>query len=532
MSFTAKYIPYKQTGAFSKIVTDYLDGSPKLRPFYFATPDADGIKKAIEQRKQYPINRQLLVSELAKEYASVETKKPVEQNIDLLLQENTFTVCTAHQPNIFTGHLYFVYKILHAVKLASALKNEFPGYNFVPVYYMGSEDADLDELGEIVEDGKKYTWNTKQTGAVGRMKIDKPFLQLIAELNGRLLVENHGKEIMALVEACYTEGKTISQSTFEFVHALFGEYGLIVLQPDNAALKKVFIPIVKKELEEQFSNKAVSQTLETFPAEYKVQVAGREINLFYLEADTRERIELTESGYKVNNTKNSFTGQEFFGILETHPERFSANVILRPVFQEMILPNVAFIGGGGELAYWLELKQVFDAVAVPYPVLILRNSFTVVRRQYAAKIRSLGMEPVNFFEPEMKLVEQLVKRESSLQLNLEAEKKSLETIYQQMRSAASAIDPTLGNHTEALMTKALKRIEQLEKKMLRAEKKKFEAQQRQLQAIKASFFPSGTLQERIDNLLPYYATWGSNFIEAIYDASTAMEQEFCFVEER
>ena len=196
------------------------------------------------------------------------------------------------------------------------------------------------------------------------------------------------------------------------------------------------------------------------------------------------------------------------------------------------MPNVAFIGGGGELAYWLELKQVFDAVAVPYPVLILRNSFTVVRRQYAAKIRSLGMEPVNFFEPEMKLVEQLVKRESSLQLNLEAEKKSLETIYQQMRSAASAIDPTLGNHTEALMTKALKRIEQLEKKMLRAEKKKFEAQQRQLQAIKASFFPSGTLQERIDNLLPYYATWGSNFIETIYDASTAMEQEFCFVEER
>ncbi len=531
MTFTAQYIPYKETGAYSRIVTDYLDGVPALRSFYMASPGIDGIKETIAQRKAYATDRQLLVEELNKQYLSANPNKVVQDNIELLLNENTFTVCTAHQPNIFTGHLYFVYKILHAVKLTSELKKQLPAYNFVPVYYMGSEDADLDELGEIIVDGKKYKWNTNQTGAVGRMKIDKPFLVLIEELSGRLSVEEYGNEILNLVRACYKEGKTIAEATFEFVHALFGDYGLLVVQPDNASLKRPFNKVVKKELEEQFSYKAVSETLARFPDEYKVQVAGRELNLFYLLDNSRERIEISDGGYKVANTKIGFTKEGLLTELKTYPDRFSANVILRPVFQEMILPNVAFIGGGGEMAYWLELKAVFEATGVPYPVLLLRNSFALVSKNNSAKIKALGLSPSDFFKPEIKLIEELVKRESALQLDLASEKKSIEEIYRKAQSAASAIDPTLGNHTEALMKKALIRIEQLEKKMMRAEKRKFEVQQRQVQKIKTAFFPSGVLQERIDNLLPYYAAWGKEFIKMIYDYSLGLEQKFCFVEE-
>ncbi|MEP7165761.1 MAG: bacillithiol biosynthesis cysteine-adding enzyme BshC [Ferruginibacter sp.] len=531
MSFKAKYISYRQTGWFSKIVTDYLDNASALQQFYNAPATIEGIKKTITARKKYKTNRAMLVSELQKQYRTIRSSEKVLENIISLLNEDTFTVCTAHQPNIFTGHLYFIYKIIHAIKLAEELKLLVPDCNFVPVYYMGSEDADLEELGEITINGKKYEWQTKQNGAVGRMKIDKAFIKLIEEIEGQLSVEKFGKEIIALVKKTYALDKTIEQSTFEFVDELFAGYGLLVLLPDNAALKNEFNAVNKKELTEQFSHKLVAETIEQFPAEYKIQAAGRDINLFYLKDDIRERINKEDSKFNVNNSNIEFSEDEIMKELETHPERFSPNVILRPVFQELVLPNIAFIGGGGELAYWLELKNVFEAVKVPFPVLVLRNSFMVVPNKAAGKMAALQLDATEFFKPENILIEDLVKKESAVSLNLEDEKQSLVTLYHNIKVAATIVDNTLQQHVEALETQALKRIEKLERKMLKAEKKRFEAQQRQVHKIKEMLFPSGILQERVDNLLPYYSLWGKDLIKMLYENSTGLGQAFCIVEE-
>ena len=531
MSFSAKYIPYKQTRAFSKIVTDYLDDAEGLRPFYSHAVSIDGIRKAIESRKAFPTNRKLLVEELLKQYKTVKLTDAVKANIEALLSDKAFTICTAHQPNIFTGHLYFIYKILHAIKLAEELKTLIPDHHFVPVYYMGSEDADLEELGEVTINGKKYEWKTDQKGAVGRMKIDKAFIKIIEEIEAQLSVEKFGKEICAKIKETYILGKTIQLATFEFVNYLFAEYGLLVFLPDNAAFKKEFNDINAKELNEQFSHKLVAETIAQFPQEYKVQTAGREINLFYLKDDIRERISKESSRFIVNDSDIQFSGSEILQELEIHPERFSQNVILRPVYQEMVLPNIAFIGGAGELAYWLELKKVFDAVNVPFPVLVLRNSFMLLPAKIAEKITTLQLTATDLFKKENDLVDALVKKESVLSLQLNDEKKSLGELYGKMKLAAAKVDITLQQHTDALLTQALKRVEQLEKKMLKAEKKKFEAQQRQIHKIKTALFPSGTLQERIDNLLPYYAVWGPAFIPMLYKYSTGLGQEFCLIEE-
>ncbi len=531
MSFNAKYIPYKQTGAFSKIVTDYLDNAEGLQPFYNYSATISGIKKAIKDRAAFPTNRALLVAELKKQYALIGMADAVKANIDKLGHEKTFTICTAHQPNIFTGHLYFIYKILHAIKLAAELKNDLPEYDFVPVYYMGSEDADLDELGEVNINGKKYHWDTDQKGAVGRMKIDKAFIKLIEEIGNQLSVEKYGVEILTAVKKAYTINKAIEQATFEFVNYLFADLGLLVFLPDNAQLKKEFSSVNSKELTEQFSHKLVAETIAAFPAEYKVQAAGREINLFYLKDDIRERITKEGSKFIVNSVGIEFTEDEILNELKEYPERFSQNVILRPLYQEMVLPNIAFIGGGGELAYWLELKKVFNAVAVPFPVLVLRNSFMIISKKNAEKIEALQLKETDLFKKEHDLIEELVKKESALSLHLEAEKNLLRELYEKIGSVSGAVDITLKQHAEALLVKALKRIELLEKKMLKAEKKKFEAQQRQIHKLKESLFPTDTLQERIDNLLPYYAVWGKDFIQMLYKYSTGLKQEFCIVTE-
>jgi bacillithiol synthase len=528
---TPKQISYEATGSFSKMVLDYVKGDEQLQPFYAQPVSVDGIKKTIEARKAFATNRKLLVDVLQKHYANANPTAAQLQSIQQLANNNSFTVTTAHQPNIFTGHLYFIYKILHAIKLCETLKAEMPENDFVPVYYMGSEDADLDELGHIYINGVKHEWKTNQAGAVGRMKVDKALVQMLDAIEGEITVHSFGKEIIDQMKAAYVEGTTIEQATFKLVNALFGEYGLIILLPDEADYKRAFIPVVTKELKEQFSHNIVEKTSTQFPKQYKVQASGRELNLFYLKDDRRDRIEKSANHFKVIDTEISFTEAEIIQELEAYPERFSANVILRPVFQEMILPNIAFIGGGGEIAYWLELKKVFEAVQVPYPVLVLRNSFLVVEKSYALKFNSLGFNIIDLFKTENELMNVLVKRDSEIQLSLEKERQSIKIFYADLRNTAGAVDITLQPHTEALEKLALRKIEALEKKMLKAEKKKFEAQQRQLHKLKLQLFPHDSLQERIENFMPFYAKWGNGFMDALYSNSLGLEQEFVILTE-
>jgi bacillithiol biosynthesis cysteine-adding enzyme BshC len=523
------HINYVETGFFSKIVIDYLQGKEQLSAFYKYKPNLDGIREAIEDRSNFNYDRSTLVAALQKQYAGVATSEKLQSNLQLLLKENTFTVTTAHQPNIFTGPLYFIYKILHAVKLAEKLKEEFPQNNFVPVYYMGSEDADLDELGNFTVDGKRYEWKTKQTGAVGRMKVDKPFLSLIEQLNAQLCVLPKGEEIISIFRSAYAEGETLQDCTLRLVNELFGEFGLVVLIPDTSDLKKLFIPVLQRELLEQFSLTAVESTIDELSQHYKVQAGGRELNLFYLVDDKRERIEANQHGFAVSALGKKWSKDEMLIELNQHPERFSPNVILRGVFQEMILPNVAFIGGGGEIAYWLELKKVFEEAKVPYPVLVLRNSFLLMTEKETETLSELGFSIKDVFNPAEQLLNRLTKRESANQLSLSEEIGELNTFYQQLHETTAAIDPTLAEHVNALQVKALKRIQELEKKMLRAEKRKFEAEKRRIQKIKDNLFPKDSLQERIENVSGFYANYGKELINKIYQSSRGIEQQFTVI---
>lgn len=533
MECTITRLPYRQTGAFSKIAADYIDQAEPLKPFFSFAPTLQGIKKAIEERKNFAVNRKVLVEELQKQYAAVTTSDRVKSNIELLLSDNTFTVTTAHQNNIFTGPLYFIYKILHVIRLAEQLTASLPENNFVPVFYIGSEDADLDELSHIWLGGEKLTWNTKQTGAVGRMKIDKDFVKLIEAIEGQVVVYPSGKEIVSLLREHYKEGATIQDATFSFVNTLFAVYGLVVLLPDNAVLKKQTVEIFKDDLLHQAASGIVNQTAARLTtAGYKVQANPREINLFYLKNNKRERIEKENDIWKVVNGEERFTEKEILLELEEHPERFSPNVILRGLYQETLLPNIAFIGGGGETAYWLQLKGLFDFYKVPFPVLVLRNSFLVVEKKWQQAIGKLGFTIEDFFLPLQEVVNKLVAKESNNKLKLNGTFSETEQLYSSIKKQVSAIDITLEKHVEALKTEALHRLQELEKKMLRAEKRKFTDQQRQIQTIKNQLFPGNGLQERHENIAYYYSKWGKDFIEQLYRHSLGLEQEFVVIIEK
>ena len=529
--FFSEHFPYNQTNAFSKIALDYLSGSENLRPFYSLPPNLQGIEETIQKKKLQAVNRKVLVDVLQEQYQKVSVTEEVKKNIELLLSENTFTVCTAHQPNLFTGPLYFVYKVLHTIKLASFLKEKLSQYNFVPVYYMGSEDADFAELNHTYVDGKKIEWKKEQKGAVGRMLVDNTLIQLINELEGQLSNEAHGKEVIDLLRRCYSDGKTIQAATFELVNELYGHLGLVVLIPDNAVLKEQMIKVFEDDLFNNTSSQIVERTSEKLGEHYTVQANPREINLFYLIDHLRERIEEKDGSYAILNTQISFTKKEIKKELKEHPERFSPNVILRGLFQETILPNLAFIGGGGEMAYWLQLKELFDDYKVVYPVLVLRNSFLIVEEKWNQKIKKLDLNIADLFQDENELMKIIVAKNSENKIALNGNFETAEAFYEQIRMQAEAIDKTLSQYVNAIKTRSLKDLEELEKKMLRAEKRKFEEQQGQIQKIKEILFPNAGLQERVENFSWFYAKWGKNFIEELYKNSLALEQEFTILSE-
>nr|WP_294905829.1 bacillithiol biosynthesis cysteine-adding enzyme BshC [uncultured Lacibacter sp.] len=527
MDCTSQRITYRNTAAFSSIVLDYLDDAAALKPFYKHRPNLEGIKQAIAGRSAFKTNRTVLVDHLKQQYSAASESAAVNRNIDLLLQETTFTITTAHQPNLFTGPLYFIYKILHAIKLADTLKQELTQYNFVPVYYMGSEDADFEELSYATVNGVKYQWITQQNGAFGRMIIDKNITQLIHAISGQLLVEPHGKEIVDALQASYKEKTTIQDATFAFVHFLFERFGLIVINADAKELKQQMIPVFEDELLNRSSAKLVTQTIAALDQQqYKVQAGGREINLFYFDEDMRERIEADGDGFAVANTTIKFTKEELLKELKEHPERFSPNVILRGLYQDTILPNIAFIGGGGELAYWLELKNVFAHHHVPYPVLLLRNSFLVTEKQWIEKVAKLGFTVEEFFKSSEALLNEYVHRTTVNKIQLNGSLTKAEELYELLKEQAATVDPTLQQHVESLKVKAVYRLQELEKKIIRAEKRKYADEQRQIQSVKQQLFPGNGLQERKESFLSFYAKKGKSMIDTLYQHSLSLEQEF------
>ncbi|MBN8668201.1 MAG: bacillithiol biosynthesis cysteine-adding enzyme BshC [Chitinophagales bacterium] len=532
MEFLSQRIPYRETKQFSRIVLDHIDQAEPLRPFYAHAVSRAGFEAAIRSRQSFHTDRETLYSHLQEQYKGLSISEKLIRNLEDLRSANSFTITTAHQPNLFTGPLYVIYKILHAIQLARHLSEQFPDKKFIPVYYMGSEDADLDELGHLFLNGEKLNWDTTQTGAVGRMKVDKGLLKLIDQIAGQEGVQPYGAEIVDILKQCFKQDISIQQGTFHFLHQLFGEWGLVVLIADAPALKKKMIPVFQEDLLAQTPSQIVEQSSARLGKEYKVQASPRAINLFYMVDGIRNRIETSSDGFQVVDTEIRFTKEALLKELDQYPERFSPNVILRGLYQETILPNIAFIGGGGELAYWLQLKELFTHYKVPYPMLVLRNSFLVVEKSWVEKINKTGFDLVDFFQPLRELMDRYVTRASINVVRLNGTLTDTEAIFDRIKSQAGAVDPTLANHTEAIKVQAVKKLKELEKKMLRAEKRKFADQQRQLSFIKDRLFPGEGLQERVDNFIPYYAKWGRGFLQALLDHTQTIEQEFTILTER
>lgn len=526
----ATYIDYKDTNCFSKLLLDYLDGKPQLDPFIGNRPDLAGFARQIELKKG-KTNRSLLVKSLKDQYGPLLEQHPkVSEAVASLIEENTFTVTTGHQLNIFTGPLYFIFKIISTIRLAHDLKEAMPGYNFVPVYWMATEDHDFAEINHTRLSGKKISWDTEAVSAVGRMDTRTMTDTVKAYQNFLGLSENSAK-LSKWVEEAYLEHRHLADATRHLVSSLFGDYGLVVMDGDRTELKAHFAPIIARDIIEGNSYRAIGKTSNALKESgYSPQVYVREINFFYLTDTFRERIVKNEANkYEVLRKGIYFDEEELKNEISEHPEKFSPNVVLRPLYQETLLPNLAYIGGGAEMAYWMQLKDSFDHYHTDFPILVPRNSALVTDDNLAVKIFRLDLSFKSVFKDVSELKNEYVRRHTRHRLNLKDEWMELNAIFGKIKLRAYKIDPTLGPSTDAVKARLKKAVNNLEKKLLKADKHNYEDALIQIERIKEKLFPGGVLQERTENFGLLYVRHGDSLIRELLRHFDPLDFKFTVV---
>ncbi len=522
-------ITYQDSGYFSPMITDYLDEKPTLANWYHRFPTLENFKEQLTEKRASFDNstRQILVEELQRQYAHCPISEATAANLKALRNPNTFTITTGHQLNLFTGPLYFLYKIVSVINLCKSLKKAYPEAEFVPVYWMATEDHDFEEINYFNLNGTKIQWQTQSTGPVGRLSTAG--LETVYDTFARLIGNSQNAAYLKdLFQKAYLEHSNLAEATRFLANELFKNEGLVIIDGDSAALKNLFIPYVKEELLHQTSYKKVSQTKAAL-TDYKIQVNPREINLFYIEDQLRERLVFENGKYAINNTSRTFTEAEILSELEQHPEKFSPNVILRPLYQEVILPNLAYIGGGGELAYWLELKANFEAHKLPFPILVLRNSVLLATQKQAEKADHLNLTWKDLFMPQQELITTKTKSFSQFEIDFSAQKNHLKQQFESLYQVAEKTDRSFSGAVKAQEAKQIKGLEKLEKRLLKAEKRIHTDKIDRILHLQNELFPGQGLQERKDNFAGFYEAYGPDLLSRLLENLQPLEQQFTTV---
>lgn len=504
-----------KAGVLGKLVADYLQRKDTLKPFYAEYPDKAGFQNFLHQSPYTGFDRKLLSERLMVQANQVTNSSAASRNnIALLTQDTTYTVTTGHQLCLFTGPLYFVYKLLSTINLANALQQEFPSHRFVPVYWMASEDHDFEEISSFTVNGRSFKWHSQQSGAVGDFD-PRELKQQMGALREVLGISQNADGLFKLFEKSYLQHATLASATRFLVNELFGSYGLVIIDGNDASFKQQMVPVFKADLNEGRAYQLVQPSVEKLAQlGYQAQVTPRAVNSFFLDKGLRARIDEQEGTFLLNGTDRALTAQELNTIVETQPEKLSPNVVLRPVYQQLILPNIAYVGGPGELAYWLEFKALFDALHVVFPILVPRNFVTVVDRGTVNKAKQTGFAITDFFQPAQSLVKDYMRR-SGQQFDLDNELKQAADLYLALGQRTALADTTLEKHVAAEWARVQKKLKAIGEKANRALKRKAATELERIHQVKHLFFPGGQPQERHENLAALWLNYGPGIVEEL-----------------
>ncbi|MFK8045803.1 MAG: bacillithiol biosynthesis cysteine-adding enzyme BshC [Crocinitomicaceae bacterium] len=494
---------FDEFNSSSLLVRSYINKKENVLKYAGAFFDEDTLLKQCNVKEFSKEKRTLLSDRLLAQNSKIKLSTKSAGNIKKIVDNKTFTITTGHQLNMATGPLYTLYKILEVINWCEKL-NEKQGENyFVPVFWMATEDHDFEEIKHVNLFGSKIDWqhSDAENTVVGRLNTD-PICSFIEQVLSKFNDDELRKKI-ALFLSTYSEAKTLASANRNLINNLFGNYGLVIIDGDDSELKKAFIPTVKLEIQQGLTYTEVSATDKKLLSDgFHSQVYVRESNLFYIDS-TGERIRIEKSGNNFAMNSKIFSKSELLALLDECPERFSPNALLRPIYQESILPNVCYVGGGGEIAYWLQLKSTFEQINLQFPILKVRESVILLNGKLVQQLNDFDYTVLDLKAHIDDVLKDFVTKNQTIELSLADQKTDLEKLKNDVLEKALAIDRNSSSFVAAEFQRMENQLEKIEKKFIATEKKNQEKSLKQIRRLQNSFFPNGSFQERYENYMTY-----------------------------
>jgi bacillithiol synthase len=526
------FINFSDIPGHQNLFLDYLTEFNNLKSFYkYNFKDRQEYPRVFKSVSDFPRSFRENVAEIiSNQYSGRKTSAKTSKNISLLKNKKTLVIVTGQQLGMLGGPMYTFYKIITAVKLSKHLSERYEDYQFIPVFWLEADDHDFDEISyiKLINDNNeivkiKYTDNALEDvnrGSVGYQKILNTINSFFEEVDKNLRKTEFTNEIMNNIKSFYSEGKTFKQAFSDLLFWLFDPHGLIIFDPQDKNIKKLLTPVFQKEISGFREHTAklvnVSATLEEL---YHAQVKVRPVNLFLNYEEGRFLIEPVENEFRLRGKRKKFTFEELNSLIESEPEKFSPNVLFRPICQDYILPTAFYVGGPSEIAYFAQVMPLYQIYDIPAPIIYPRSSATLVEKNISSAIEKFDLKLHEIFADPEKLKNNIVSKlsQGSLEDTFSKSTYEMELIFDKLQEKLFEIDKTMSETGNKYKQNSLNSLNQLKGKALEAQKKKYEITLRQIDKITTNLYPDKNLQEREINFLFYANKYGLDIINKIYE---------------
>jgi len=524
-------IPTKRLPHLAPLVLDYFYDFGKVREFYngdFRDPAAFERQARSVQSRHIP--REELAAILTEQNTNYGCGPETLTQIGKIVRDRAGAVVTGQQVGLFSGPLYTIYKALTAVKLADDLSRRGLG-SFVPVFWLASDDHDLAEIDHIAlldKDNRLEEVRCPMPSAESKLPASNlvlpgDILDCVRKLEELTQDTEFKADVIGRLKQAYEPGRTYVEAFARWMTSLFKAYGLIFIDASDPRLKEMGKDVFCREIGEDSPSTrlAVAASDRLRQAGYGPQVPLHEgiLNIFYTDKE-RRAIQWQNGGLTIKGGGASVRKEDLLARAKERPSLFSPNVLLRPIYQDALLPTVAYVGGHAEVAYFAQLKGVYEAFSLPMPVIYPRKSVTVLEKAVAQVLKKYDLEIPDLWTQPDGLIAALAEKQvpDTLEKSLARARAGLEESFDSLKAEVLAFEPTLEGSLDLARGKMAQQWKFLEKKIRQAAAKRNETAGRQLRKAADNIYPNQRLQERVFNIVPYLIKYGYAFLEKLDQA--------------
>lgn len=524
------HIKYSDISGFQNLFLDYIEDFEKVENYFSKDFRAIELLPEIKLNKKSTEHREKIVQILKDQYKNYNTGKHTQLNIEALKNENTFAVVTGQQLGLFGGPLYTFYKIITAIKLSAYLKMKFEDFEFVPVFWLEGDDHDFEEVrsfkvindrNEVEEikydDGLESDANR---GNVAGIKFNENLNQIFDHLQNELRDTEFKNDLMNLLRNSYGEGKIFESSFKSLLINLFDEYGIIFFEPGDKKIKHILKPVFEQELDD-FRNHTqhVIERSAALEEKYHAQVKVKPVNLFLTDEDGRFSIEPAEDSFRLKGKRKKLSREEIQNILEEQPERFSPNVLLRPICQDYLFPTAFYIAGPSEVSYFAQVTPLYKDFNIEPPFIYPRSSATIVEKNISGVIEKYNLDYKNIFSNSDQLVPNVVNQVSEFDVEkmFDGLSTQIDNLLDSVTEDLESLDQNLSGVAEKTKSRIEHSLDGLKDKTEKAQQKKHDVAVRQINKVLALLLPNGNLQEREINFIYFANKYGVDFVKWLYN---------------